>query len=70
MISYNSSERPTLTQILESRWMEEINKLDEEDLEKLEEELKDILNDLNRQIENEHEELMTIRQLGSEYETR
>ena len=50
--------------------MEEINKLDEEDLEKLEEELKDILNDLNRQIENKHEELMTIRQLGSEYETR
>ena len=70
MVSYNPSERPTLTQILESKWMEEINNLNEKRNEKLEEELKDILNDLNLQIENKHEELMTIRQLGSEYETR
>jgi len=57
MISYNSSERPTLTEILESRWMEEINKLDEEDLEKLEKELKDLFNNLYNELQNENEEI-------------
>ena len=71
MISYDPSERPSLTQILESKWMEEINKLVKEDLGKVEKELENILNDLyNSVLKEGDEELAKTSKLEMEYLTK
>ena len=45
MVSFDPSKRPTLEQIFESEWMKEINNLKKEEEEKLEKEVKSIMNE-------------------------
>ena len=40
MIAYNEEDRPTLDQILESKWFDELNNLNEEMIQQLENESK------------------------------
>ena len=54
MVSFDPSERPTLDQIFESEWMKEINNLKKEEEEKLEKEVKSIMNKLYEEIKGEN----------------
>ena len=54
MVSFDPSERPTLDQIFESEWMKEINNLKKEEEEKLEKEVKSIMNELYEEIKGEN----------------
>ena len=54
MVSFDPSERPTLEQIFESEWMKEINNFKKEEEEKLEKEVKSIMNELYEEIKGEN----------------
>ena len=66
MVSYNPSERPTIAEILESEWMKEINNLNKIDSEKLENEVKDILNNLYNELKISNEGIRYTDKLESE----
>jgi len=60
MISFDPLNRPTIDQILKSKWMEELNNLNEKELDK---ELKDIMNSLYNEIKKEDEQILDINKI-------
>ena len=70
MVSNSPKERPRITEILKSEWMEEINKLDEVNLGKVEKELNVILNDLYSNLTKSDEEFEISSILGQKYSTK
>ena len=70
MVSNSPKERPRITEILKSEWMEEINKLDEVNLGKVEKELNVILNDLYSNLTKSDEEFEISSKLGQKYSTK
>ena len=57
MVAYDPKKRPTIDEILKSPWLEEINKLNEEDYHKLEEELIKEFLSLEKEMEEDNETL-------------
>ena len=52
MVAYNPSERPTIEEILESDWMKELNEMNEEQLEELENEIREEFLKREKLVEN------------------
>ncbi len=55
MVAHNPSERPTIEQILNDEWMQEINNLNAEDLNILE-------NQVQQELQNRRNNLLNIQQ--------
>ena len=63
MVSYTSFERPTIAQILASEWMREINDLNEKEKIELENEVKDELKKIYKEIQNDNVEIKVAKEI-------
>ena len=52
MIAYEENERPTLDEILNSKWLDEINNLNEENMKKLEDEARTAIINISKEIDS------------------
>ena len=66
MISFNPKDRPDIKQILESAWMKELNDMNQEQLVKLEKEVKDELEKREVIVKAEKEKIMEINEQNSQ----
>ena len=71
MISLDPLKRPTIEQILKSKWMEEINNMEKVKEEELENEVKSILNELYKELQKDNIVIEIAQQLKLKgYEVR
>ena len=66
MISFNPNDRPDIKQILESPWMKELNDMNQEQLDKLEKEVKEEFEKREVMVNADKEQIMEINNIKSE----